>query len=56
MITAEFIKQKAKELGASICGIGNIKLEKWYKFFLPICGILYLLQMVFVQIAVMIGF
>ena len=39
-----------------ICGIGNIKLEKWYKFFLPICGILYVLQMVFVQVAVMTGF
>ena len=26
MITAEFIKEKAKELGASICGIGNIEL------------------------------
>ena len=26
MITAEFIKEKAKELGATICGIGNIEL------------------------------
>ena len=25
-MTAEFIKQKAKELGASVCGIGNIEL------------------------------
>lgn len=25
-MTAEYIKQKAKELGASVCGIGNIEL------------------------------
>ena len=25
-MTAEFIKQKAKELGASVCGIGDIEL------------------------------
>jgi len=25
-VTAEFIKQKAKELGATICGIGNVEL------------------------------
>lgn len=25
-MTAEFIKQKAKELGASVCGIGNVEL------------------------------
>jgi epoxyqueuosine reductase QueG len=26
IVTAEFIKQKAKELGATICGIGNVEL------------------------------
>lgn len=26
MLTSEFIKQKAKELGASVCGIGNVEL------------------------------
>ena len=25
-MTAEFIKQKAKELGAAVCGIGNVEL------------------------------
>ena len=28
MLTAEFIKQKAKELGASICGIGELYDEE----------------------------
>ncbi len=27
-MTAEFIKQKAKELGATVCGIGNVELLK----------------------------
>ena len=26
MLTAEFIKEKAKELGADICGIGSLEL------------------------------
>ena len=25
-MTAEFIKQKAKELGAAVCGIGDVEL------------------------------
>ena len=25
-MTAELIKQKAKELGAAVCGIGNVEL------------------------------
>ena len=29
-MTAEFIKQKAKERGATVCGIGNVELlEDW---------------------------
>ncbi len=39
-----------------ICGLGGMKLEKWYKWFLPICGILYIMQMIFIQIAVVIGY
>lgn len=39
-----------------VCGIGGIKLEKWYKFFLPLFGILFATQVVLLSIAVMIGF
>lgn len=35
----------------TVCGIGGISLQKWWKWFLPLCGILFLMQMVFVGIA-----
>lgn len=38
-----------------ICGIAGIPYEKWLKWFIPLCGILYLLQMVMLQIAIIIG-
>ena len=39
-----------------ICGIGGIKLEKWYKWFTPLFLMTFLLQMVLVEIAVLIGY
>lgn len=39
-----------------ICGLGGIAVEKWWKWFLPLCGILFLMQMIFIEIAVLTGF
>lgn len=39
-----------------ICGLADIPYEKWLKWFMPLCGILYVLQMIMLQIAVMFGF
>ena len=39
-----------------MCGIAKIPLGKWYKFFLPIFAILFVLQSAFMVIAVMIGY
>lgn len=40
----------------TVCGIGGIALDKWWKWFLPLCGIILLMQAVFIGIAVMIGY
>lgn len=39
-----------------ICGLGGIKLEKWYKFFTPLCLILFVAQMILLGIAAAIGY
>jgi len=39
-----------------ICGISGISLEKWWKWFLPLCGIIYVMQMILIGIAVAIGY
>ena len=39
-----------------MCGIAKIPMGKWYKFFLPIFGIMFLLQSFFVILAVFIGY
>lgn len=39
-----------------ICGLGGIAVEKWWKWFLPLCGILFAMQMIFIEIAVLIGY
>lgn len=39
-----------------ICGLGGIAVEKWWKWFIPVCAMLFVLQMIFIQIAVMIGY
>ena len=41
---------------AIMCGIAKIPMGKWYKFFLPIFGIMFLLQSFFVILAVFIGY
>lgn len=38
-----------------ICALSGIPYEKWLKWFLPLCGILYLEQMLLLQLAVIIG-
>ena len=37
------------------CGISGVPLTKWWKFFLPLFGIMYLVQMAFLFVAVLIG-
>jgi len=39
-----------------VCGIGGIALDKWWKWFMPLCGILFLMQVIFIGVAVMIGY
>lgn len=39
-----------------MCGIAKIPMGKWYKFFLPIFGIMFLLQSFFIILAVFIGY
>lgn len=39
-----------------ICGLADIPYEKWLKWFMPLFGILYVIQMVMLQIAVLIGY
>lgn len=41
---------------ATMCGIGKIPLEKWYKFFLPVYGCCFLLQVVLIIVATLIGY
>lgn len=38
-----------------ICGLGGISAEKWWKWFMPLFGILFIMQMIFIEIAVFIG-
>ena len=38
-----------------ICGIADVPYEKWVKWFLPLFGILYVAQMIMLEIAVVIG-
>lgn len=39
-----------------VCGIAGIPLQKWWRWSLPLIGILFLMQMVFVGIAMAIGY
>ncbi|MEA4988125.1 MAG: YfcC family protein [Anaerovorax sp.] len=39
-----------------ICGLAGIPVEKWWKWFMPLCGILFAMQMLFIEIAVLIGY
>ena len=41
---------------ATICALGGIKIEKWWKFFIPIFGGIFAAQVVMMVIAVMTGF
>ena len=41
---------------ATMCGIGKIPLEKWYKFFIPVYAICFLVQVILIVIAVMINY
>lgn len=35
----------------TVCGLGGIPLEKWWRWFMPLCGIIFVMQMVFVGAA-----
>lgn len=41
---------------AILCGIARVPLDKWYKFFLPVFGVFFLLQCGFVILAVMMNY
>ncbi len=38
-----------------VCGIGGISLQKWWKWFLPLAGILIAMQAVFIGVAMIMG-
>lgn len=38
-----------------ICGLAGIKVEKWWKFFVPLFGLIYVTQMLLIAIAIGIG-
>ena len=38
-----------------ICALGGIPIQKWWKWFLPLAGILFVMQMVFIALAMMLG-
>ena len=39
-----------------MCSIAKIPLNKWYRWFLPLFGIFFALQMIFIFIATMINY
>ena len=38
-----------------ICALGGIPIEKWWRWFLPLAGILFLMQMAFIALAMVLG-
>lgn len=40
---------------AVVCGLGGVPIQKWWKFFIPLFGILYVAQVILILIAVIIG-
>lgn len=42
-------------LNPVVCGIAGVKIEKWWKWFVPLFGMLLLTQMVLIAIALAIG-
>ncbi|PIE01579.1 MAG: C4-dicarboxylate anaerobic carrier [Acidobacteria bacterium] len=38
-----------------ICALGGISIQKWWKWFLPLAGILFGMQMVFIALAMLMG-
>ncbi|HNT53215.1 MAG TPA: AbgT family transporter [Anaerolineaceae bacterium] len=41
---------------AVFCSVAKIPMSKWYKFFLPLFGIIYILEMIFIAIAMLINY
>lgn len=41
---------------AVMCGMTNVPINKWWRFFIPLFGILLLVQFVFIAIAILINF
>lgn len=40
---------------AAACGMAGVPINKWWKWFIPLFGILYIVQMILVAVAVVIG-
>ncbi|MBR4143677.1 MAG: YfcC family protein, partial [Firmicutes bacterium] len=41
---------------ATMCGIGKIPLDRWYKFFIPVYAVCFCVQVILLIIAVAIGY
>ena len=41
---------------ATMCGIGKIPLDRWYKFFIPVFGVCFIVQVILIVIAVAMGY
>ena len=39
-----------------ICGLAKVPIERWWKYFVPFFGILFIVQMIFIFVAVSIGY
>jgi len=39
-----------------ICAIAHVPLEKWWKYFVPLFGIMFVVQLIFMTIAVLVGY
>lgn len=40
---------------AIVCGLSGIPLDRWWKFYTPLFGIMFIAQMVIITVAVLIG-
>lgn len=39
-----------------ICGLAKVPIDRWWKYFIPFFGLLFAVQMVFIFVAVAIGY
>ncbi|MFT5873182.1 MAG: hypothetical protein ACI8WT_002124 [Clostridium sp.] len=48
--------KRSRQVLFVICGIAGVKIEKWWKWFIPVYGALFLTQALLIALAVAIGY